>query len=252
MRRLEGKVAVISNVTTAQGRAQARMFAEEGARVVAAGTDDALGKALVEEIETAGGAAAYVHLNVDDERDWAALVEQASDAFGPVDILVNNAIGSTAGPMVDTELSEWEASLGTGARGSFLGIRAVLPRMLKSGSGAIVNVTSVAAMAPPRGISEAHASVSGALRILTKDVSADYAADGIRCNTVHAGLIEGELLGTGTQAADWIAADIIGVTPMRRQGMHDEVARGVLFLASDDASFITGTELVIDGGYVGF
>lgn len=251
MRRLEGKVALISNATSAQGMAQSRLFGDEGARVMVAGTHEDLGRELAADIEQSGGKAAYSELDVFDEDSWAAAAARAEETFGPVDILINNAIGSTDGDIAETDLKDWEAALGS-VKGAFLGVRAVLPAMMSGGAGAIVNVTSVAAMAPPRGSSESHASVSGALRILTKDVSADYAAEGIRCNTVHAGLIAGELLGTGAPVDAAFAASVVGVTPMRREGRHEEVARGVLFLASDEASFITGTELVIDGGYVGF
>lgn len=249
MSRLAGKVVIISNAHGRQGQSQARLFAREGATVIIASPDARINRILVDELS----AAIYpVKLRVDAEEEWEAAAAHTLEQFGQIDILVNNSIASTPHLLVDTGVEEWEQSLRSGIKGSFFGTRAVLPTMRKHKKGAIVNVTSIAAMAPPRGTTEAHASVSGALRILTKDISADYAAEGIRCNTVHAGLIDGELLGTGAPLDNASAADVIENTPMQRQGTHDEVARAVLFLASDDASFITGTELIVDGGYVGF
>lgn len=252
MQRLQDKVAVISRAASAQGNSQARLFASEGARVVVADPDETAARLLAKNIAEAGGTAVSALLDASDEHHWAAVTKLTIDHYGRLDILVNNASANTEGALADTTLDEWDAAVNSGARGSFFAARAALRVMLEQQRGAIVNVTSVAAMAPPEGTSETHASVSGALRILTKDISADYAGDGIRCNTVHAGLIEGELLGTGNPLSDDAIDSMLAITPMRRQGSHDEVARGVLFLASDEASFITGTELIIDGGYVGF
>lgn len=252
MQRLQDKVAVISRAASAQGSSQARLFASEGARVIVADSDESATRLLVEDIVKAGGVAVAAILDAGDEDPWPVVTKLATDSYGRLDIFINNANANTESALADTTLDEWDAAVNAGARGAFLGARAALRVMLEQRSGSIVNVTSIAAMAPPFGTSEAHASVSGALRILTKDVSADYAGDGIRCNTVHAGLIDDELLGTESRLSDEAIDSMLAITPMRRQGTHDEVAHGVLFLASDDASFITGTELIIDGGYVGF
>lgn len=252
MQRLQDRVAVISRAASMQGTSQARLFASEGARVIVADPDEAAARLISDEIAESGGIAVSALLDVGDELHWAAVTKLAIERYGRLDILVNNASADTKTALADTKLDEWDAAVNSGARGSFFGARAALRVMLEQHNGVIVNVTSIAAMTPPNGTSEAHASVSGALRILTKDISADYAGDGIRCNTVHAGLIDGELLGTGSPLSDDAIGSMLAITPMRRQGSHDEVAKGVLFLASDDASFITGTELIIDGGYVGF
>jgi len=249
--RLKDKVALITAATTAQGREQARLFADEGARVILLDPDDEARGALLAELAATGGEADALPLDPDDVAQWESAVKTVRDRFGGVDILVHNARSDATHRIPEIAAEEWESSLG-GATGAFLGIRSVLESMMQRGAGSIVLVTSVAALAPPRGISEAHAAMAGALRILAKDVSSDYAADGVRCNAVLAGLVDSGLLGAEKDSDSGLAEQVRLVTPMRRAGTHSEVAQAVLFLASDEASFITGTELVVDGGYVAF
>ncbi len=244
--RLEGKVAVISGGARGMGAEEARLFVAEGAKVVIGDILDDAGKMLEAEIAELGGECLFIHLDVTSESDWSKIVEAAVNAYGKVDILVNNA-GIFNRAKVEEETSEdWDRVLDINSKGTFLGIKSVIPVMRQVGGGSIVNISSIAGLTGSLYGSSYHAS-KGAVRLLTKSAALQYAGDGIRCNSVHPGLIE-------TTMAKEVLPDSGDleerrrIHPMRRLGRAEEVAKGVLFLASDESSYMTGSELVIDGG----
>ncbi len=244
--RLEGKVALISGGARGMGAAEARLFASEGAKVVLGDVLESEGQQVEAEIAEAGGEAVFVHLDVTSEDDWQRAVDTAIERFGGLQILVNNA-GIWNGGNVETQTVEgWDQIMDINAKGVFLGTRAAIPAMRESGSGSIVNISSVAGIIGSVGATAYNAS-KGAVRLLTKSTAVQYAAEGIRCNSVHPGPIETQMI-REVYPDDEIRTSRVSAIPMGRMGEMDDVAKGVLFLASDEASYMTGSELVIDGG----
>ena len=244
--RLEGKVALISGGARGMGAAEARLFASEGAKVVLGDVLESEGQQVEAEIAEAGGEAVFVHLDVTSEADWQQAVDTAVERFGGLHILVNNA-GIWNGGNVETQtIDGWDRIMDINAKGVFLGTRAAIPAMRESGSGSIVNISSVAGIIGSVGATAYNAS-KGAVRILTKSTAVQYAAEGIRCNSVHPGPIETQMI-REVYPDDEIRNSRVSAIPMGRMGEMDDVAKGVLFLASDEASYMTGSELVIDGG----
>ena len=244
--RLEGKVALISGGARGMGAAEARLFASEGAKVVLGDVLESEGQQVEAEIAEAGGEAVFVHLDVTSEDDWQRAVDTAIERFGGLQILVNNA-GIWNGGNVETQTVEgWDQIMDINAKGVFLGTRAAIPAMRESGSGSIVNISSVAGIIGSVGATAYNAS-KGAVRLLTKSTAVQYAAEGIRCNSVHPGPIETQMI-REVYPDDEIRNSRVSAIPMGRMGEMDDVAKGVLFLASDEASYMTGSELVIDGG----
>ena len=248
MGRLDGKVALISGGARGQGAAEAILFAREGAKVVIGDILDDEGRQTEAQIAELGGDASYVHLDVTSTDDWDAAVQTALDRYGRLDILVNNAgIGGTGGGIEGATLESWDRTLDINAKGVFLGTKAAIPALRDSGGGSIVNISSIAGIIGLTSGNPAYAASKGAVRLLTKSTAIQHAADNIRCNSVHPGMIvtamTETLLSDPERRQYW--DDII---PMDRLGTVDDIANGVLFLASDDSSFVTGSELVIDGG----
>ena len=244
--RLEGKVALISGGGRGMGAAEARLFASEGAKVVFGDVLDAEGQQVEAEIAEAGGEAVFVHLDVTSEADWQNAVDTAVERFGGLHILVNNA-GIWDGGNVEAQTVEgWDRTMDINAKGVFLGTKASIPAMRESGSGSIVNISSTAGINGSAG-STAYNASKGAVRLLTKSTAIQYAAEGIRCNSVHPGPIDTNMIREAFPDDD-IRDARIGLVPLGRMGDMDDVAKGVLFLASDEASYMTGSELVIDGG----
>ena len=244
--RLEGKVALISGGARGMGAAEARIFAAEGAKVVIGDVLAAEGQQVEAEIAESGGEAVFVTLDVTSEADWQNAVDTAVDRFGSLDILVNNA-GIWNGGNVEQQTTEgWDRVMDINAKGVFLGTRAAIPAMRNAGGGSIVNISSVAGIIGSVGATAYNAS-KGAVRILTKSTAVQYAAEGIRCNSVHPGPIE-TLMIQQVYRDEQTRADRLAAIPMGRMGEMEDVAKGVLFLASDEASYMTGSELVIDGG----
>lgn len=246
--RLESKVAIITGAASGMGAEEARLFAREGAKVVVADVTDDDGEAVVRQIEDTGGDAIFVHTDVTSEESWQALADATLDKYGKIDILVNNA-GISSGSYLDPlDLDGWTNIMDVNATGVYLGTRAVVPAMQAAGGGAIVNISSIMGfVAGEYGHPAYHAS-KGAVRIFTKATAVRYGPDGIRANSVHPGFMppmKTSMIGNSAERQRHIQQ-----TPLRRTGETIEVANGVLFLASDEASFITGTELVIDGGYI--
>ena len=250
MGRLDGKVALISGGARGQGATEALLFAREGAKVVFGDLLDEEGQQVEAQIAELGGDATYVHLDVTSADDWDAAVQTALDRYGRLDILVNNAgIGGQQVGLEDTTPEFWDRTLDINAKGVFLGTKAAIPALRDSGSGSIVNISSTAALIAARSGNPSYAASKGAVRLLTKSIAIQYAPDNIRCNSVHPGLIV-------TPMTEAILADperrryYDENIPLGRHGTVDDIANGVLFLASDDSSFVTGSELVIDGGLV--
>ena len=245
--RLKGKVAIISGAASGMGAEEARLFARDGASVVVADITDDDGEAVAREIEDSGGEAVFVHTDVTSEESWRNAVETALERYGKVDILVNNA-GISSGIFSDPlDIDGWSRIMDVNATGVYLGTRAVIPSMQKARAGSIVNISSIMGfVAGDYGHPGYHAS-KGAVRIFTKATAVRYGPDGIRANSVHPGYMP-PMKSSVRDPAD--REEHVRLTPLRRIGETIEVANGVLFLASDEASFITGTELVIDGGFI--
>jgi NAD(P)-dependent dehydrogenase (short-subunit alcohol dehydrogenase family) len=251
MGRLDGKVALISSGIQEQGAAEARLFVQEGAKVVLGDILDEAGKHIQEEMRQQGGDVIYVHLDVTREADWQAAVETAVNTYGKLDILVNNAGMSGAmrhGQQIrleDATEEAWDRVLEVNAKGAFLGIKYAIPAMRQTGGGSIVNISSMAGSCGPR--SGAYGASRGAVRSLTKFTAYQYAKDAIRCNAVHPGLIATSMLAS-SRSDPGSGHDTFGTTLLDKTGTVDDIAHGVLFLASDESAFITGNELTIDGG----
>ena len=244
--RLEGKVALISGGARGQGAVEAKLFASEGASVVIGDILDDLGRQVEAEIAESGGNATYVHLDVTSESQWNDAVAVAVERYGKLDILVNNAGILIRAGVEDTTEEDWDRIMDINGKGVFLGTKAAIPAMREAGGGSIINISSVAGLQGSPA-SAAYSSTKGAVRILTKSTAVQYAAEGIRCNSVHPGLIYTDMtrdtLDTPEGERSWLARVLMG-----RIGVSEDVAKGVMFLASDESSYMTGSELVIDGG----
>ncbi len=246
--RLQDKVALITGGARGMGAVEARLFAREGAGVAAAGilVDD--GERVASEIAESGGDAAFIHLDVTREEDWARAVETVLDRFGRLDILVNNAGIFQLATVEDTTVEGWDKVLDVNAKGVFLGTKAVIPAMRRSGGGSIVNISSVAGLIGSLR-SAAYNTSKGAVRLLTKATAVQHAADGIRANSVHPGLVDTDMLHEVYPERDDVFTRRVSGIPLGRLATAEDVAYGVVFLASDESSFMTGSELVIDGGF---
>ena len=244
MGRLDGKVALISGGSKGQGAAEAKLFAQEGAKVVLADILDDEGKKIEAEINETGGEAMYLHLDVTSEADWAAAVRAAVDSYGKLDILVNNAGILLRKGVEETSAEECDRIQDVNSKGVFLGVKAAIPAMREAGGGSIVNISSIAGL---RGsTSTAYGASKGLVRLLTKSTAVQYGPEGIRCNSVHPGIIETDMTEEMLDSAgreQWLAR-----TPLRIIANAHDVALGVLYLASDESRYVTGSELVIDGG----
>ena len=247
--RLQGKVALVTGGASGMGQAEARMFAREGARVVVGDVLDAEGRGVADAIAAGGGQARFVRLDVTSEADWTAAVAAAVDGFGKLDVLVNNAgISGTYDP--DTlSTAAWDKLMDVNAKGVFLGMKHAVPAMRKVGGGSIVNISSISGFVGQDYIHMGYNASKAAVRVMTKSAAVQFARDGIRVNSVHPGVLPP--MRTSKASADPVRREkMLKGVPMGREGRVDEVAYAVLFLASDEASYITGTEIVVDGGYL--
>ena len=246
--RLEGKVAIVTGAASGMGAEEARLFAREGAKVVVSDITDDDGLAVVRQIEDTGGDAIYVHADVTSADSWQSLVDATLEKYGSIDILVNNA-GMSSGSYEDPlDIDGWTNIMDVNSTGVYLGTRAVIPEMQKAGGGSIVNISSIMGFVGGEGGHPAYHASKGAVRIFTKATAVRYGPDGIRANSIHPGFMPP--MRTSQVRPDGQLDELIRWTPLRRTGETIEVAYGVLFLASDEASFVTGTELVIDGGFI--
>jgi NAD(P)-dependent dehydrogenase (short-subunit alcohol dehydrogenase family) len=247
--RLAGKVAIITGAASGMGAATARRFAREGCTVVIADMLEAEGKQVAQEIVTANGAASFLRLDVTQEENWRQVVADTVAAHGKLDILVNNA-GISGSAVTDTlETPMWDRLMEINGRGTFLGIKFAVPEMQKNGGGSIVNLSSISGVVGQKRIHIGYNASKGAVRTLTKSVAVQYGADNIRCNSVHPGLMP-PMRTSGATADPAFRGKMLETVPLGRSGESDEVANAILFLASDEASYITGAELAVDGGYL--
>ena len=258
-KRLEGKVALVTGGASGIGAETARTFALHGASVMLADLQDDAGLAVVDEIVAAGGVAAYRNLDVVNEDGWASLVDETVGRFGALHVLGNIAGISgrdpgmivqttlTAGPRLeDQSLEQWNRVMDINATGVFLGTRAVIPSLRAAGGGSIINISSICGIVGSHANAAYHAS-KGAVRIFSKAAALQYAPDRIRVNSIHPGFVDTPMTRPGHSNND-IARVRLEVTPLGRFGRPADIAMGCLYLASDESSWVTGSELVIDGG----
>ena len=245
--RLEGKVALISGGARGMGAEEALLFAKEGARVVVGDVLEGEGRDIAAQIP--GGQAIFVRLDVTKESDWQRAVSMAEEVYKRLDILVNNAGVSSVGGIEDTTVEEWDRVMEVNAKGVFLGTKYAIPAMQRSGGGSIINISSQLGIVAMNESSPQYIASKGAVRLLTKSTALQYAADSIRCNSVHPGPIVTPMT-QGRRSDDEVRELMESRIPLGRYGEAIDVAYGVLYLASDEASFMTGSELVIDGGWV--
>ena len=244
--RLQNKVAFISGGARGMGAVEARLFAREGAKVVIGDVLDAEGRRTEAEINETGGECLFVRLNVTSEPDWRRAIASTVSRFGRLDVLVNNAGIYRTAPVEQTSGDLWDLVMDINAKGVFLGTKYAIPEMRRAGGGSIINISSVAGLVGSMD-SAAYNASKGAVRLFTKSTAIQHARDNIRANSVHPGTIEtlmtAELLADEANRQDRMAR-----TPLGRLGRPEDVAYGALYLASDESSFVTGSELVIDGG----
>ena len=244
--RLKDKVAIVTGAAHGMGEAEARLFAEEGARVVVADILGDLAERVAGDIRASGGDAIAATIDVTSEPAWLALIDKTLERYGRLDILVNNAgiSGSSVGD--PDSLEGWQRVIAVNQTSVFLGTKLAAEQMAKTGGGSIVNISSIMGFVGGAGGHPAYSASKGAVRIYTKSAAVRYGPLGVRVNSVHPGYMPPMLNATNANER----ADKIALTPLRRLGEPIEVAYGVLFLASDEASFVTGSELVIDGGFI--
>ena len=245
-RLLEGKVAVVSGGAHGIGAAEARTFCRHGARVVVGDLLDEEGDALVRAINAAAGetVAAYAHLDVRSAASWGAIVHLAEATFGPLTTLVNNAGVPARSGLEDTTEAEWDATIDTDVKGSWLGMKASIPAMKRAGGGAIVNTSSHYGLVASGRATTYHTAKGGVL-MLSKAAAVEYAAHNIRVNAIHPGLTD--TVRIASLPGPW-RQELLDSVPLKRIAAPEEVANAVLFLVSDLASYMTGASLVVDGG----
>ena len=246
--RLKDKVAIVTGGASGMGASTAQMFAREGAKVVVTDILEREGAAVADAIKSAGGEAIFVRHDVADEGQWVAVVRETVARYRHLDILVNNA--GISGSVPDRTSTEYfDQLMAVNTRGTFLGIKAAVPEMQKAGGGAIVNLSSISGFVGQEFIHMGYNAAKGAIRLLTKSAAVQYAKDGIRVNSVHPGFMPP--MRTSVTISDPVLREkLLATVPMKRAGRPDEAASAILFLASDEASYITGTELVVDGGFL--
>lgn len=253
MSRLQGKVAVVTGGALRVGRAISMRLAREGASVAIVDVEDGAGGALVSEIEKAGGRARYWHLDVSQEDEVKQAFAEIAGHFGRIDVLVNNAnIGGPDSSSDTVTEAQWDSVMAVNVKGTLFCTKHAIPHMRHAGGGSVINVSSIYGLVSSPHLAPFHAS-KGAVRIMSKTDALAYGQEGIRVNCVLPGFIwnesDAESVAAIGVAPDMARNAMAGQHPLGHLGEPDDVANGVLFLASDEAKFITGTELVIDGGY---
>jgi NAD(P)-dependent dehydrogenase (short-subunit alcohol dehydrogenase family) len=242
--RLEGKIAIITGAGSGIGAAHARTFAREGAKVVVTDIRDHVGIAIADEINGSGGDAIFLHHDVAQERSWAEVVDEAVNRFGGLTTLVNNAGLNHMHGVEDETVAGWNHIISIDQMGTWLGMRAAMPHLRASGNGAIVNISSVLGIMATVTCLSFHAA-KGAVRMMSKAAAQEYADRGVRVNSIYPGMIDTPQLETMLpDEREMIRTSI----PMKRIGLPEEVANCSLFLCSDEASYVTGAEIIVDGG----
>jgi NAD(P)-dependent dehydrogenase (short-subunit alcohol dehydrogenase family) len=248
MGRLTDRVALVTGGASGIGHATVLRLGEEGAAVLVTDIQDEPGEAAATAVRDAGGKAVYFRHDVSDEAAWDEAVARAESEFGGLDILVNNAGIGDVSPIEETSKQQYDRTIAVTQTSVFLGMKAAAPLLKRSAHASVVNVSSIFGASGGFGVSPAYHAAKGAIRILTKNIALHWAELGVRVNSVHPGFIDTPILATA-KGTD-MEAGMIALTPMGRLGRPDEVAACIAFLAGDDASFITGSELYVDGGYL--
>jgi cyclopentanol dehydrogenase len=248
MGRLDGKVALISGGARGQGATEARLFVREGAKVVIGDILDAEGQQVAAELRATGCEATYVHLDVTSERDWRAAVETAVRQYGRLQVLVNNAGIIIRKSIEDTSVEDWDRTQAVNVKGVFLGTKYAIPAMRQAGGGSIINISSIAGLVGSTYGSAAYIASKGAVRLFTKATAIQHAKDHIRCNSIHPGPVDTPMIRQTLEDQAFLAERLRRI-PLGRIGKVEDVAYGALYLASDESSYVTGSELVIDGGW---
>lgn len=258
-KRLPGKVAIVTGGASGIGAETSKVFAEHGATVIICDANSLLGESVTRDIKNAGGHSIFRKLDVIDETSWSAIVDETEATFGQLDILANIAGISgrdpkqniqttlTAGGLLeDQTLEKWNEIMEVNATGTFLGTKAAIAPMRRAGGGSVINISSICGIVGSFANPAYHAS-KGAVRIFSKAAAVQYAPDGIRVNSIHPGFVDTPMTEPGHANPD-VALKRIEATPLGRFGTSNDIAMGCLYLASDEASWVTGTELIIDGG----
>ena len=241
--RLQDKVAIITGAARGMGAAEARLFAKEGAKVVVADVQVEDGQSVTNEINDAGGTAIFVEMDVSSQADWDRTIDAAIANFGKINVLVNNAGIIERETLEETSEETWDRIMAVNAKGVFLGTKAVIPHMKAAGGGSIVNISSISGMISV-GYPAYNAS-KGAIRVFTKSAAVEFARDNIRINSIHPGTIWTSM---STYKRAFTREERAQTIPMKRVAEPIEIAYPALFLASDESSYMTGSEVVIDGG----
>lgn len=254
MKRVDGKVCIITGSAVGIGRACALRLAQEGAKLALFDLQDEAGEKLATELRLAGADAAYWHVDVSDEAAVAAAVAAVEQRFGRVHVLVNNAgIAGVNKPTHEITEAEWDRVQAVNVKGVFFCTKHAIPALRRSGGGSIINLSSIYGLVGGPDVPPYHAA-KGAVRLMSKTDALIYASDGIRVNSIHPGyiwtpMVEGHLRGSGVTDLAAGRRELAALHPLGRVGEPDDIAWGVVYLASDEASFVTGAELTIDGGY---
>ncbi|MDI2027728.1 glucose 1-dehydrogenase [Saccharopolyspora sp. TS4A08] len=246
--RLQGRVALVTGAASGIGKATAERFAEEGAAVLVTDIQDAAGEEVANGLRDSGSRAAFLHHDVASEASWQAAIDHVVAEFGGLDILVNNAGVGDVAPLEETTKEQYERTIAVTQTSVFLGMKAAAGQLKASRCGSVVNVSSIYGVGGGFGTSPGYHAAKGAVRLLTKNTAMRWVGDGVRVNSVHPGFVDTPILENvkGTE----IEAGMVSVMPMGRLARPSEIAAAIAFLASDDASFMTGSELHVDGGYL--
>ncbi|MQF64822.1 glucose 1-dehydrogenase [SAR202 cluster bacterium AC-409-J13_OGT_754m] len=247
--RMENKVVLISGASRGLGATQAKMLANEGASVIVGDILEAEGNMIVEQMATENKHALFVYLDVTKSSSWNECMTKSINRFGKVDVLINNAGISATGDILGTSEETWDRIMEVNAKGVFLGTRAVLPHMINRRTGSIVNISSQMGLVGTDTSNPAYQASKAAVHIFTKSTAVRHAKDGIRANSIHPGPIKTPMLDETSIEPGRLEKVLSGV-PLNRIGTPAEVGYGVIFLASDESSYITGSALIIDGGYL--
>lgn len=247
MGRVQDKVCLVTGAASGMGREHALLLAEQGARIILTDLNVSAGQAVADEIKGAGGEAIFIKHDAASEQDWQQVVDTALQHYGKIDVLVNNAGVLILKSIQETTTKDWDFVQSINTRGVFYGVKYVLPAMQRAGGGSIINISSIYGLVGASSASAYQAS-KGAVRLLTKSAAIEYAEHNIRVNSVHPGVIATDM--TKDIMVDEASTNaLLGSAIIRRPAQPKEISWGVLFLASDESSYMTGSELVIDGGY---